>query len=190
MPKKITAMRIVGVLVLLVALPLSSQAGTSTGVFSSIVISNLTNAVSFVAGAHNNKPTCANGSNDYWSFSLSNANAKAMYALLLSAAAQGRTIVVVGFACDAGSTSETPAAITVNFQKGELSAVAEMKSVLAWFIPHRRHHVRSRGSRRGDVLCATRCFAWYADNLTGMPPHGVNGLSLRVAAKRRRADWG
>lgn len=113
--KKIAAVRFIGVLIMLFVMPPSSWAGTSTGVITSITVSNFNNTVTFLAGAHINKPACANATNDNWSFSLSDANAKTMYALLLSAAAQGKTITVVGYSCDSATTSEYPTVINVNF---------------------------------------------------------------------------
>jgi hypothetical protein len=62
-----------------------------------------------------NKASCASAPGDLWSFSLSNANAKIMYAQLLSAAAQGRTVEVVGFSCESTFSAEMPSAINVNY---------------------------------------------------------------------------
>ncbi len=115
MLKEITVVRFIGVLIMLFVMPPSSQAGTSTGVITNITVSNFNNTVTFLAGAHMNKPACANATTDNWSFPLNDPNAKTMYALLLSAAAQGKTITVIGYSCDSTTAIEYPSVINVNF---------------------------------------------------------------------------
>lgn len=115
MLKKITVIRFIGMLILLFAMSSGSQAGTSTGVITSIVVSSFNNSVTFVAGTHINKPSCHTAPGEQWSFLLSSSNAKYMYAQLLSAASQGRTIEVAGFSCESGVSVELPSIISVNY---------------------------------------------------------------------------
>ncbi|MBI3560770.1 MAG: hypothetical protein HY080_03545 [Gammaproteobacteria bacterium] len=65
-------------------------------------------AILFSAGTHTGKPTCSTAGEE-WAITLSTSAGKAMYALLLSAQAQGKTVTVVG----AGSCSVWPDRETV-----------------------------------------------------------------------------
>ena len=113
--KRSTAVRFIGVLITFLIMSPSSHAGTSTGVITNITVSNFSNSISFIAGVHINKPACASTTVNYWSFPLNDLNAKPMYALLLSAAAQGKTITVVGITCDGANASGYPSAININY---------------------------------------------------------------------------
>jgi hypothetical protein len=55
-------------------------------------------------------------SSSEWAFDAHNDHGKAMYALLLSAAAQGKTVIVSGKGtCDAWGDRESPSYIYVNY---------------------------------------------------------------------------
>lgn len=72
--------------------------------------------VIFNAGEHSNKPECSTVGSD-WALSLSSEKGKAMYALLLSASAQGLPITVIGEnACNAWGDRESPHYMLINYQ--------------------------------------------------------------------------
>ncbi|MCE1191506.1 MAG: hypothetical protein LWW96_05060 [Acidovorax sp.] len=71
----------------------ASHAGTSTGKVTFMII-NSTNYLFFIAGVKTESPTC--GNNSEWAINLGSAQGKALYALLLSAQAQDKTVSVVG----------------------------------------------------------------------------------------------
>ncbi len=79
--------------------PDQTNRNTSEGQVLSILV-HTGDAVMFSAGErkNNNKMACSKVEND-WAFSLKTPTGKAMYALILSAQAQGRKISVVG-TCD------------------------------------------------------------------------------------------
>lgn len=85
----------------------SASAGSSTGTVAQILVVT-GDVVTFSAGSHQGKSACSTTADD-WAFSLTTASGKAMYALLLSAQAQGKSIGVVGTqACTAWPDRETP----------------------------------------------------------------------------------
>lgn len=82
-------------------------AGSSNGAVSRLLV-NSSNTVMFTAGSVANKPACSTVPNS-WAFSLTTPSGKAMYALLLTAYAQGKQVVVEGTGtCSAWGDSETP----------------------------------------------------------------------------------
>ena len=84
----------------------SAMAGSSVGTVTKIW-AHERDVVMFAAGLHSGEPSCRTKS-DEWSVSLATASGKAMYALLLTAQAQGGSITVEGTqACTAWSDRET-----------------------------------------------------------------------------------
>lgn len=71
----------------------SAQAGTSTGKVTTMII-NASNFLFFTAGTKTGSPSC--GNNNQWAINLATAQGKTIYALLLSAQAQDRTVSVFG----------------------------------------------------------------------------------------------
>lgn len=99
----------------------SSWAGSSTGEISRIYVhvsstSQGSNAgvVMFAAGTHLNKPGCSTVG-DEWAFSLENEHGRAMYSLLLTAAAMKKSVTVEGEgACNGWSDRESPSFISLD----------------------------------------------------------------------------
>ena len=71
----------------------TAHAGSSTGKVTTLII-NGSNFLFFTAGAKAGSPGC--GNNNQWAINLATARGKTIYALLLSAQAQDRTVTVVG----------------------------------------------------------------------------------------------
>lgn len=69
-------------------------AGHSEGKVT-MLMAHVGDLVMFRAGAHHNKPTCSTVG-DEWAISLKSETGKAMYSLLLSAQAQGKSVTVIG----------------------------------------------------------------------------------------------
>lgn len=91
----------------LLALAGSANAGSSSGPIDTLMALRA-NLIVFSAGNHQNKPACSTIAND-WAFSLATPGGKAMYALLLSAQAQGKVVNVYGeHACPDWGDRETP----------------------------------------------------------------------------------
>ena len=101
------------VLFLLFGFANSAGAGTSGGLVVKIYV-HVQDIVIFQAGVHEGKPSCSR-IGDEWAFSLTTPTGKAMYALLLMANAQGKTISVQGTgACTAWADRETPLYIVLS----------------------------------------------------------------------------
>lgn len=87
-------------------------AGSSNGVVSQILVQDV--YVMFVAGDHAAKPACST-QGEAWAFNSSTPGGKAMYALLLSANAQGKTVNVLGSGnCNDWGDREMPTYIVMN----------------------------------------------------------------------------
>ncbi|WP_235511556.1 hypothetical protein [Acidovorax sp. Root568] len=71
----------------------SSHAGSSSGKVTTMII-NSSNYLFFTVGTKSGSPTC--GNNDQWAINLATAQGKSIYALLLAAQAQDKTVNVVG----------------------------------------------------------------------------------------------
>lgn len=71
----------------------ASHAGTSAGKVTFMII-NSTNYLFVTAGVKTGSPAC--GNNNEWAVNLSTAQGKSLYALLLSAQAQDKTVSIVG----------------------------------------------------------------------------------------------
>ncbi len=97
-----------------VTISFSCFAGNSSGKVVRIMVHH-GDVVIFDIGAHNDKPDCSTVNND-WALSLSSEKGRAMYALLLSAAAQGQTVSVHGEGvCNAWADRESPKYMYVNY---------------------------------------------------------------------------
>ena len=91
-----------------------AYAGSSAGTVGGIM-PHVGDIVIFTAGTHQSKPTCSASAGDDWALSLSTQTGKAMYAALLLAKAQGKTVTVVGDnVCSAWADREAPRYILVN----------------------------------------------------------------------------
>jgi hypothetical protein len=87
-------------------------AGSSVGVVTRIY-AHSGDVILFSAGSHQGKPACSTAA-DEWAFSLSTQSGKAMYALLLTAYAQGKQVAVVGTGtCSAWGDRESPVYIYI-----------------------------------------------------------------------------
>lgn len=73
---------------------MTAVAGWSSGQIKTILITK-NNMLFFESGIKNQPPNCQTVPNQ-WAIDLSTASGKAIYALILSAQAQGKEIVVVG----------------------------------------------------------------------------------------------
>ena len=92
----------------------SAVAGDSSGKVTHLMAYS-GNVVMFAAGQHNNPPPCSTVGN-HWALSLNSETGKAMYAMLLSAAAQGHTVNVFGEnACSAWGDRESPMYMWVDY---------------------------------------------------------------------------
>ena len=79
--------------VILATFACTSHAGSSSGKVTTMII-NSSNFLFFTAGAKSGSPTC--GNNDQWAINLATAQGKNIYAMLLAAQAQDRTVSVFG----------------------------------------------------------------------------------------------
>lgn len=92
----------------------SSFAGESSGKVVHLMAHH-GDIIMFDAGVHTNKPACSTA-NNHWAFSLKTDLGRAMYSMLLSAAAQKLTVNVKGLnTCDAWGDRETPLFMWVNY---------------------------------------------------------------------------
>ncbi len=71
----------------------SSHAGSSLGKVGTLLI-NSSNYLFFTAGTKSGSPPC--GNNNEWAINLATAQGKTIYALLLAAQAQDKTVLVAG----------------------------------------------------------------------------------------------
>lgn len=69
------------------------HAGTSSGPVTTLII-NSSNFLFFTAGTKTGSPTC--GNNNQWAINLGTAQGKTIYAMLLAAQAQNKTVTVYG----------------------------------------------------------------------------------------------
>jgi hypothetical protein len=84
-----------------------AHAGSSYGKITTIY-AHTGDVILFGAGTHAGKPACSTVG-DEWSISLATAAGRAMYALLLSAQAQGKAVTAMGAnTCSAWGDRETP----------------------------------------------------------------------------------
>jgi hypothetical protein len=87
-------------------------AGSSVGVVTRIY-AHSGDVILFSAGSHQGKPACSTAA-DEWAFSLTTQSGKAMYALLLTAYAEGKQVAVVGTGtCSAWGDRESPVYIYI-----------------------------------------------------------------------------
>lgn len=85
----------------------SANAGSSTGLVTALKV-HTGDVVMFAAGSIGQRAACG-VAGDEWAISLNTPTGKAIYALLLSANAQGKQVLVTGSnACNAWSDRETP----------------------------------------------------------------------------------
>lgn len=105
--------RAAGVLVSLSLLAGSANAGTSTGPIA-MIMAHVGDIVIFDAGSHQGKPAC-HTVGEQWALSLATPTGRAMYALLLSAQIQGKSVSVTGSGtCSAWGDRESPLFIIIN----------------------------------------------------------------------------
>ena len=71
----------------------SAHAGSSSGKVTTLII-NGANFLFFTAGVKTGSPSC--GNNNQWAINLATAQGKTIYAMLLSAQAQDKTVSVFG----------------------------------------------------------------------------------------------
>ena len=84
-----------------------AYAGTSSGLITALKV-HTGDVVMFSTGPINQKATCGTAG-DEWALSLNTPTGRAMYALVLSASAQGKAVLVTGTnACNAWADCETP----------------------------------------------------------------------------------
>jgi hypothetical protein len=88
-----------------------AMAGSSTGPVTIMVYK--ADLVVFDTGSHADKPTCSAAGNN-WAVSLTTPGGRAIYAALLAAQAQGRSVQVIGTGgCSDWPDRETPMAISI-----------------------------------------------------------------------------
>jgi|GEM_PF-1429568 len=93
-------------------LPVCSYAGDGSGKINQFLIQD-GGVIMFDVANHNNPPTC---SSHAWAFDANAPHGKAMYAMLLAAATQGKEVVVQGAGdCAAWGDRERPYYIVVNY---------------------------------------------------------------------------
>lgn len=87
-------------------------AGNGSGTVK-LIYTHALDVVLFDIGSHNDKPACSTAGNE-WALSLATETGKAMYALLLSAAAQSKNVDVLGDnTCSAWFDRENPLYVRV-----------------------------------------------------------------------------
>jgi hypothetical protein len=74
-------------------LHLNGNAGSSSGAVTMMIV-NSSNFLFFTAGTKSNSPSC--GNNNQWALNLSTPTGRSIYALILSAQAQGKVLYIVG----------------------------------------------------------------------------------------------
>jgi hypothetical protein len=103
-------------LITTVLLSFSASAGDGSGKVTRIYAhqkNNGSGVIMFALQNHSNSPIC---SGHEWAFDANNEQGKAMYALLLSAASQGKSVIVKGVGdCSAWGDRERPAWIMVDY---------------------------------------------------------------------------
>lgn len=72
----------------------SAIAGSSNGLISAIYVIE-GDIIVFKSGPHQ-QPSCSTIGDESWAFSLTTSTGKAMYALLLTASAQSKPVIVIG----------------------------------------------------------------------------------------------
>ncbi len=98
-------MKNIFIIIVLSLFSTNTFAGDSQGKIGTLMV-HTGDVVMFSAGVHNNRPAC---SSSQWALSLKTETGKAMYAMLLSASAQGQTVKVKGNnKCSAWGDRETP----------------------------------------------------------------------------------
>jgi hypothetical protein len=103
--------RVISALSLMV-LASSASAGSSSGIVAGIY-ANDDDTIIFFAGSHEGKPACSTVG-DSLALSLATPAGRAMYAMLLSAQAQGKSVSVGGTGtCSATPDRESPRYIAV-----------------------------------------------------------------------------
>ena len=98
------------------------SAGESEGPVTQIFVNkpnplcgNNAGAVMFSAGQHTNKPACSHAATD-WTIPLDSEWGRAMYSLLLTAAASGKPVKVYGTGtCDVWSDRESVNVILIDY---------------------------------------------------------------------------
>ena len=114
--------KMVALLVVLAGFSNTALAGTSSGKVTNIyahvsnsAYGNADGAILFAAGPHVNKPSCSIVG-DEWSISLGTEHGKAMYSMLLSAAAMGKSVFVEGEGnCNGWSDRESPKYMRIDY---------------------------------------------------------------------------
>lgn len=92
----------------------TATAGTSKGTITHLMV-HVGDIVIFSAGPHIDKPACSTV-RDHWALSLKTEKGKAMYAMLLSSAAQNLTVGVKGSnTCSAWGDRESPVYMYINY---------------------------------------------------------------------------
>lgn len=107
--------KLLSILFVWVAMANAAFAGVSSGQVTQ-VMAHVGDIIIFEAGSHTGKPACST-SGDGWALSLSTNTGRSMYALILMARAQGKTITVVGEnpgVCSAWGDREAPRYIISN----------------------------------------------------------------------------
>lgn len=105
--------KLLSILFVWVAMANVAFAGNSNGQVTH-VMAHASEIIIFEAGSHTGKPACST-SGEGWALSLSTNSGRAMYALILMARAQGKTINVLGTGnCSAWGDRETPVYIYSN----------------------------------------------------------------------------
>lgn len=90
-------------------------AGDSNGKVTHLMVHE-GDVVMFAVGPHANKPSCSTVG-DHWALSLSSEKGKAMYAMLLAAAAQGHSVGIKGDStCSAWRDRENPRYMWINYK--------------------------------------------------------------------------
>lgn len=94
-------------------LPSIAFAGTGSGNVTQVGAIQ-SGVVIFITTTHSGAPVC--GSNYGWAINTGTASGKAIYALLLTAVNEGKTVTVQGAnTCDAWADRETAAQLLINF---------------------------------------------------------------------------
>ena len=100
-------------LTLLLITPCLGIAGESAGQITHVMV-HTGNVVMFSAGVHSNKPSCSTVG-DHWALSLNDETGRAMYSMLLLAAATGKEVSVTGKNnCDAWGDRESVLYMHIN----------------------------------------------------------------------------
>ncbi|WP_199100141.1 hypothetical protein [Dyella sp. ASV21] len=110
---------VVAVAVLACAVSQAAFAGEAQGkILSTAVISNagFEGIVIFTTGVHTNKPSCSTSAND-WAIDTKTPTGKSIYAMLITALTQNRSVTIVGNnKCDAWYDRETASGFFIDAQ--------------------------------------------------------------------------